>query len=325
MKVSVVVCVYTQERWDDIVAGYDSLLRQTVQADEVIIVVDHNDLLLHRAIAAFPQAVVLPSTGAPGLSGARNTGVAAAAGDIVLFLDDDAAASPSWVERMSAVFDDPYVVGVGGWAEPRWDSPGRPRWFPEPFLWVVGCSYEGLPSTTSRVRNPIGCTMGFRRSALIDAGGFSSAVGRVGKHPVGCEETELSIRVQQQDGDRYVMHEPRAVVHHRVNAERLTRTYFARRCFWEGYSKAVVSTHVGSRDALAAESAYVRKTLPVAFVRGLTRLVRNGSVSDASQSLALVVGLFATGLGYLRGRVEAAGSRPGSAAGSTTGETRAAA
>lgn len=300
--VSVVVCAYTEERWDDLLAGHDALLHQTATPDEVVVVIDHNPALLDRARAALPGTRVLPNTGERGLSGARNTGVAACRGELVLFLDDDACPRPDWVERFRAVLAAPDVVGVGGWAVPRWDAPGRPGWFPESFLWVVGCSYDGLPRVAADIRNPIGCTMGFRTAAVRDASGFTTGIGRVGRHPVGCEETELSIRLRHNGSGSRIRHEPDAVVDHRVPAARLGLDYFVRRCFWEGFSKAVVASSVGARDALASERSYAVRTLPTAVARGIGRFLRHRDTAAALQSGAVVLGLATTVLGYGYGR-----------------------
>ena len=62
---------------------------------------------------------VLPNAHRQGLSGARNTAVAAASGDVVVFLDDDAAARPGWLGALLAPYADPDVVAVGGVAHPR--------------------------------------------------------------------------------------------------------------------------------------------------------------------------------------------------------------
>jgi len=204
---------------------------------------------------------------------------------------------------------------VGGWAEPAWDAPGRPAWFPEAFLWVVGCSYDGLPEHAAAIRNPIGATMGFRRADVVEVGGFTSGIGRVGKHPVGCEETELSIRVRARAGLRPARIELRrdAVVHHRVRADRHTLDYFTRRCFWEGYSKAVVAAAVGSDDALSSERSYTAKVLPAAVGRGLARAAR-GEVAGAAQSAAVVLGFATTALGYGYGLVSRRGPKFGVAA-----------
>lgn len=306
LTVAVVVCAYTERRWNDVVAAYESLTSQTRSPDEIVVVIDHNQVLLDRFRERFPQAVVLPNSGQDGLSGARNTGVEACSSEVILFLDDDATAGPEWVEALLGPFETPEVQGVAGWANPNWDEPGRPAWFPEQFLWVVGCSYDGLPTTQADIRNPLGCAMGFRRSAWEITGGFSSSVGRVGSHPVGAEETEFSIRLRQLEPTTRIVMVPEAVVRHRVSGERLTRKYYLRRCFWEGVSKAIVSAGVGSKDALESERSYTTRVLPRAFFAGLRDTLK-GDLNGIQRSAAVFSGLFATTAGYVRGR--AAGRR----------------
>ncbi len=299
-SVAVVVCAYTMDRWADVVEAYESLVKQERPADEVVLVIDHNDDLLTALQITFPNATIIANTGPRGLSGARNTGVAATSSDLVLFLDDDAKADPQWVSRMLSVFTSADVIGVAGHAVPVWARPGKPAWFPEEFLWVVGCSYTGLPTSRTAVRNPIGCNMGFTRAALDSTTGFSTSIGRVGTHPVGCEETELSIRMRQAQPAARIILEPGAVVHHRVSEARLTFRYFTSRCYWEGVSKAIVSGDVGSGDALSAERSYTTTVLPKAVLRGVGDALR-GDLSGLGRAGAVVVGFALTGLGFVRG------------------------
>lgn len=300
LTVAVLVCAYTEQRWDDILAAHRSLTAQTSPPDEIVVVVDHNAALLTKLRHALPLARIVPNTGPRGLSGARNTGIADTVSDLVLFLDDDAWADDDWVSHMVGPFEDCDVMGVAGWAQPNWVDSGRPRWFPEPFLWVVGCSYQGLPGQRADIRNPLGCAMAFRRSAIERVGGFSGSVGRVGTHPVGCEETELAIRIRQATPSARVVLEPLARVHHQVTAPRLRLRYFLDRCYWEGVSKAVVAEAVGAGDALESERSYATRVLPIAFVRGLLDVFR-GRPSGLLRSAAIVAGLTVTTVGYLRG------------------------
>jgi len=294
---SVVICAYTMERWSDLVAAIDSVRHQRPGPREIVLVIDHNDALLSRAQSELPVSRVLPNAGARGLSGARNTGVDAAVGDIVAFLDDDAAGEDGWLRALVGPFADPAVVGTGGGAEPLWVVP-RPRWFPDEFGWVVGCSYRGLPVVRSPVRNPIGCNMAFRRVALLEAGGFRNEVGRVGTLPAGCEETELSIRLSQLRPSDRIIFEPEARVRHRVSAGRNRWSYFRSRCYHEGRSKAIVSRLRGRRSGLSSEFHYTLVVLPVGIGRGL-KAVLGGDPWGAARAAAIVLGLVLTTIGYL--------------------------
>ncbi len=299
--VSVVVCAYTMARWERIVLALDSLQAQSRQADEILLVVDHCPELLERATTLPGPVRVLPNAEQQGLSGARNTGVRAAQGDIVAFLDDDARATPSWLEHLVQPYVDPAVVGVGGKVVADWEG-AKPSWFPLEFNWVVGCSYLGQPTTTAVVRNPIGANMSFRREAMASVGGFSCRVGRVGARPVGCEETELSIRVARRDPTCRIVLEPRAVVHHHVPHDRSRWRYFRRRCWAEGLSKASVSRLTDPRSALAAERDYTLRTLPRGAVRGLVDVARGGPPGGVARTLAISAGLLFTAAGYAAGK-----------------------
>ncbi|MCV0403320.1 MAG: glycosyltransferase [Chloroflexi bacterium] len=300
---SVVICCYTLDRWDDIESAVASVASQAMPALETIVVVDHNDALLARATAAWAgdSVQVIPNTRQQGLSGARNTGLEAARGDVVAFLDDDARADSDWLAQLTAAYDDPSVLGVGGSSLATWAT-SRPGWFPAEFDWVVGCTYLGQPETRAHVRNVIGSNMSFRREVFEAVGDFRSDIGRIGTKPLGCEETELCIRAQVGiDGGRIVF-EPRAVVHHHVPASRGRVGYFASRCFAEGQSKAMVSNIAGSRLGLATERSYVRSTLPRGVARALAAAAR-GEVSGLGRVAAIVSGLWITTAGYLAGIV----------------------
>lgn len=291
--VSVIICAYTERRYADIRHAVEALRTQTRDPDEVIVVVDHNETLRSRLTNDLRDSVtVIENRHGLGLSGARNTGVAAARGDVLLFLDDDAHPEPQWIRRMLAPFTDPAVQVVGGAAVPVWPT-ARPGWLPPELDWVVGCSYVGLPTRIASVRNPIGAAMALRRAVFEVVGGFVEGVGRVGSLPLGCEETELCIRLRQARPDAMILYEPEAVVHHRVTDDRVRWRYLWRRCYAEGLSKAAVAALVGRGDALVAERTYLRHTLPAALRRDLA----GGAFPRA---VALLTGVACTGAGYLR-------------------------
>lgn len=298
--VSVVVCAYTMARWHLLGRALESVRSQTAPVVEILLVVDHCPELLARA-EELPGVRVFANVGPRGLSGARNTGVAAASGEVVAFLDDDAMAAPDWLEHLLRPYDDPGVVGVGGHVVAEWEG-GKPAWFPPEFNWVVGCSYVGQPTVSSVVRNPIGANMSFRRAALLAVGGFSADVGRVGARPLGCEETELSIRVARRDPTASIVLEPRAVVRHHVPGDRSRWGYFWRRCWAEGLSKASVSRLTDPRSALSSERSYALRTLPRGAARGMADAVRRGESGGAARALAIGAGLTITTAGYATGK-----------------------
>ena len=296
---SVVICAYTEARWSDLVAAVESVRRQSTPPLEIIVVADHNAELLTRAREELEGIVAVENGEERGLSGARNSGIAAASGSIVAFLDDDAAAAPDWLERLARGYLDPRVLAVGGGVEPHWLA-GRPRAFPDEFQWVVGCTYRGMPERTSRVRNVIGANMSFRRDVFAEIGGFRSGIGRVGTRPVGCEETELCIRAQRRWPEGMILFDPSAHVRHAVPEQRAGWQYFTSRCYAEGLSKALVARIAGTVDGLSSERTYTFRTLPRGVARGLSDAL-HGDVAGLGRAGAIVVGLLVTTTGYLVG------------------------
>ncbi|MEU6161125.1 glycosyltransferase family 2 protein [Streptomyces sp. NPDC047130] len=302
--VSVVICVYTEERWEDILAAVASVRAQSRPALETLLVVDHNPVLrerLEREYEDEPSVRVLANAGPRGLSAGRNTGIAEARAEVVAFLDDDAVADRDWLRWFTEAYDDPRVMAVGGRTEPAWASGRRPAWFPEEFDWVVGCTYRGLPPGRVRVRNVLGGNASFRRTAFEAAGGFATGIGRDGdKRPLGCEETELCIRLSRALPAAVLLIDDRAVIHHRVPAVRERFGYFRTRTYAEGLSKALVARSVGADKGLESERRYATRVLPAGVARGLADAVR-GRPGGAGRAGAIVAGALVTAAGYAVG------------------------
>jgi glucosyl-dolichyl phosphate glucuronosyltransferase len=310
---SVVICAYTLDRWDDLSAAVDAVLGQTTAATELLVVIDHNEALLKRAQAEFAPrgagVIVTENVHPRGLSGARNTSLDQAVGDIVVFLDDDAAPrSTDWLSSILAHYADPAVYAVGGSAYPVWPDT-RPSFLPtavagEPgeLDWIVGCTYRGQPTTTSAVRNLMGANMSFRREPIVALGGFVSGIGRIGRIPLGCEETELCIRLRQNHPEAEIVFDPSIVVDHTVSSDRTRPRYLLSRSYAEGVSKAAIARLIGSEDALSSERAYTAKILPRAVGRETSAAAR-GNPTRAWGAVAVVASVGAAGFGYARGRL----------------------
>jgi GT2 family glycosyltransferase len=308
--ISVVVCAFSEQRWDELCAAIASLEQQSLVPQDVVLVIDHNDRLFERALGAFERVRITRNTAEKGLSGARNTGTETARGSIILFLDDDATADRHWVEHMVAPLEDPDIIGVGGFVLPAWEGDVAPPWLPEEFYWVVGCSYRGLPAHRAQIRNPIGATMAFRASSLLACGGFASALGRVGDKPVGCEETDLSLRIAAAQPQSRVILARDAVVHHRVPRQRQTASYFLRRCYWEGVSKAVLARRLGERAAqgLSDERTHALRTLPQGMLLAVAEAWKRRSPALALRAGSIPIGFVVTAAGYVAGSLKVASS-----------------
>ena len=155
---------------------------------------------------------VLANAHVQGLSGARNTAIAEAKGDVVVFLDDDAARPPGLARRAARALRGRHRAGRRRRGPPALADRGPTAaaartCSPAPHPtdgdatgeldWIVGCTYTGQPTEQADVRNLMGCNMSFRREVFERVGGFAEDIGRIGKNPLGCEETELCIRARQ--------------------------------------------------------------------------------------------------------------------------------
>src|SRR6516162_5340302 len=110
------------DRWDSLRHAVASVRAQTVQVLETVVVIDHHPELMAKAASELQGTTVIANARSRGASGARNAGAAASRGEIRAFLDDDAIASPNWLESLLQHFKDPMVVVAGGRLEPLWTT-----------------------------------------------------------------------------------------------------------------------------------------------------------------------------------------------------------
>ncbi|GCE11740.1 glycosyltransferase family 2 protein [Tengunoibacter tsumagoiensis] len=298
--ISVIICAYSLDRWELLLAAVRALQAQTLPAKEIIVVIDHHPALFTQAKTLLPGVIVLENNAKQGLSNARNTGIAAAQGELIAFLDDDACPPPLWLEEFDRALQPATILGAGSAVVPAWQQQ-RPGWFPAEFYWVVGCSYLGMPTVPAEIRNPIGASMCIRRKVFEEVGGFRSEIGRIGTRPIGCEETELCIRARQQWPLQSFRFLPSVSVSHVVPAHRATWSYFFARCYAEGLSKAGISRLVGSKASLSTENNYTFRTLPQGFLRNLHQALFKRDRWGLARAAAIVLGLTITTLGYVIG------------------------
>lgn len=296
---SVIVCAHTDRRRRELSEAVASVRAQRDQPRELIVVVDHCVPLAAWARTNL-DATVIENHRHQGASGARNAGADAADGEVLVFLDGDAVCQPDWLTQLMAPLQCPDVLGVGGWTEPIWEA-GRPAWFPDGLLWLVGASYPGQfhgvaggPPT----RNVWAGNMAVRTELFRSGGGFREGFGKTGDASAP-EDTELSQRFADLWPDRRWHLTATARVGHRVPPARATASFLLQRCLSEGRGKSVLARLRG-RGALRAESAYLTSVLPASLLGEARRCLR-GDVAALGRIGALLVGVAATAAGYLLG------------------------
>lgn len=237
LSLSVVVC--THDRPADLERCLTGLAR-SCRAVEVVVVDSASDPPVESIVAA--REAELPMLRyvyepRPGLSPARNRGVAETSGDVVAFVDDDAIPAPGWADEILATFERPRVGCAGGECVPRFEA-ARPDWLSDALLSFAGITSFGGPARRARSRAewPFGANLAFRREALTAAGAFSPELGRVGDSLLSYEDTAMVERVIAAGWEVWLR--PTAVVEHTVGAERCRSSYYWRRSWYNGVSRA---------------------------------------------------------------------------------------
>jgi glucosyl-dolichyl phosphate glucuronosyltransferase len=306
LSATVVICTASHDRQPLLLECVHSVLRGTRAPDEIVVVVDQNRDLMAELGASLPSTVRVLASERGGLSAARNTGVDAAESDVVTFIDDDATADSGWLAALMKEFEaSEDVLGVGGAILPRWGADRR--WLPDELLWIVGCTYRGHRPDAGPIRNPIGANMAFRREPLASLGGFASGFGKHGNAYETCDETEVSLRLEQAHGLGRIKYVPTARVRHFVPESRVSWRILLRRSISEGLSKGRLRRLYGGA-ALSAEQRYVAGLLvgavPRLMVVGLARRDRHAVLASASilMSLLLTAGAFLVGAARRRPR-----------------------
>jgi glycosyltransferase involved in cell wall biosynthesis len=273
LTISVVVCAYTMERFDETRRCVASVLAGDRHPDEVLLIVDENPMLRERLREVLPPEVQVFDSDGHGISDARTMALRIAIGSVVAFIDDDAWAEPSWLFELSSAFQDADVLGAGGRVEPDWEDPSAA--LPPEIYWVVGATYRGHRTDAGPISRPLGCNMAVRREIFLKLGGFPSAFGpRSGAKMSSNEELAMFTTITNHYSDECIHYVPAAVVHHFAPLSRCTFRYLLSRSTVEGTSKADIRRLFGSR-AMAADRTYVIEVIGSSVFGYLAGAVRD--------------------------------------------------
>ena len=257
--IAAIIC--THNRAGYLGAAIDSLLAQTCPEYQVLVVDNAstdqtaeivNDRLKTERGKACLKYVYEPTLG---LSVARNRGAQETTAEILAYLDDDAEASPQWLKVLQEAYAQQNTLGIaGGKVDLIWpQGQQQPPWMSEDLMQALGLMDLGdVPvAITNPNLTPRGVNYSIRRTFLEAVGGFDPNLGRVGKKLLSNEElymTQLALSQGWQVG-----YFPEALVHHHVAPERLKRSWFFRRSWWQGvseYYRQLISGKRSSRQGI---------------------------------------------------------------------------
>lgn len=274
--ISIVIATYNRSA--ELARTLGTLTRQTLRRErwECIVVDNNSKDDTHNAVARFVTENPLLNIRycfepQQGLSAARNTGILAARGEVIAFVDDDELLNDRFAEAYEELFaSDEQLQAAGGRVIPFYPE-GRPRWMSSyteqaianPTDW--GAHVRDFP----RGRIPAGGNMAFRSELFARYGLFETSLGRKGDSLTGGEENELFERLAAR-GIRF-RYTPHAVIEHVIPPRKLTADYFRRLSFNIGRSqRRQAELHRRVSRLYAGEAVKWCATIVIAVVQCLT-------------------------------------------------------
>jgi glycosyltransferase involved in cell wall biosynthesis len=296
--ISAIICTHNRETY--LGAAIDSLLVQEFAPGFEVVVVDNNssdrtgEVVEQRLSDPRLKYVFEPILG---LSVARNTGAKESRGEIIAYLDDDAVACDRWLQILYSAYENNSKIAIAGgkvtllWPpgieQPRWLSPGLAS---NLGAYDLGDSivYIEQPGLTPR-----GLNYSIRRSFLNEIGGFDPHLGRVGKNLLSNEELQMTELALQRGWQ--VAYLPDALVAHNVAPERLNRSWFLNRGWWQGISECY-------REQLAGKAGIGQlQRGSEKFLRGLYKSLQH--LSDPAERFDKFVYAYGQ-IGYLNAAIQ---------------------
>ncbi|GAX44004.1 glycosyl transferase family protein [Tolypothrix sp. NIES-4075] len=297
-QISAIICTHNRDNY--LGAAIDSLLAQEFAASFEVVVVDNNssdrtsEVVEQRLSDPRLKYVFEPILG---LSVARNTGAKESRGEILAYLDDDAVASSRWLQILYSAYENNSKIAIAGgkvtllWPQgiqqPRWLSPGLAA---NLGAYDLGDSivYIEQPGLTPR-----GLNYSIRRSFLNEIGGFDPNLGRVGKNLLSNEELQMTELALQRGWQ--VAYLPDALVAHNVAPERLNRSWFLNRGWWQGISECYREQLAGKAGIGQLQRGSER------FLRGLYKSLQH--LSDPAERFDKLVYAYGQ-IGYLNAAIQ---------------------
>jgi len=250
--VTVVVC--TRDRASMLHAALAVLTDRTPPTVEILVVDSASATTDTMAVAAAAGVRCIRSD-VPGLSIARNVGLASSTRRLIVYTDDDCEVMPDWLPPLLHAFRNDSVGAAAGHLIDEHDE------LPD----VDDPSVVSHRSVVSGLDVGHGALMAFRRSTLLDLGGFDPVLG-AGRSYGGAEDLDAFCRVIAQRD--LVVHVPDAVVRH-VNTRHDADFTNLQRAYGRGLG-AMCAKWIRMRPAVGTHLAFVvTRRAGARFIRGL--------------------------------------------------------
>jgi glycosyltransferase involved in cell wall biosynthesis len=205
---------------------------------------------------------------------ALNTAIDATSGDLIGLIDDDEEIDRAWYRCIDDAFRDESLDFIGGRCLPRWGGE-RPAWLGTHNRGVIGWVDNGPAPLDFGPSFPGILTGGnavIRRAIMRQVGPYSTTLSRTPTRLMGAEDEHLYHRLLRIGAKgRYL---PELVIYHYVPAERMTKPYFRRWCFWCGVSRGLID---------------IEYPAPVPYLAGVPRYMFGRVARDAARSLQSLV------------------------------------
>jgi GT2 family glycosyltransferase len=221
------VVVATRDRPEEVVACLEQLLGLAYPDYEVLVVdnapsSDATAAAVGRHFGHLPQVRYVRED-RPGLSNARNRGLAEAAGEVVAFTDDDVLVDRAWLANLVAALEAaPHAACATGLILPAELDTEAALWFESYAGFAKGWERQVFDLAEHRRPGPLypyamgqfgsGASLAFKTAALRRLGGFAAELG-AGTRALGGEDLDVFLRLLASGAA--IVYEPGAILRHR--------------------------------------------------------------------------------------------------------------